>query len=99
VIVVTGSFRIPVDRIEAARGAMERVIAASRAEPGCIDYSYSEDVLEPGLFRVSEAWETHDALGAHFETRHMRDWQRVRSEIGFSDRKVIAFEVVSGREL
>ena len=36
---------------------MERMIAASRAEPGCLGYAYAEDILEPGLIRVSEAWQ------------------------------------------
>lgn len=98
-ILVTGSFRIPVDRIGEVRGAMERVIAASRAEPGCIDYSYAEDVLEPGLFRVSEAWESREALSAHFETEHMRNWQHERAEFGFHDRQVTAQTASQGEDL
>ena len=31
-------------------------------EDGCIDYAYAEDVLEPGLIRVSEVWRDQAAL-------------------------------------
>ena len=53
-LVIVGTFRVPVDRLEEARPAMARVIAASRAEDGCDFYAFAEDLLEPGLIRVSE---------------------------------------------
>ncbi|AKH42291.1 Antibiotic biosynthesis monooxygenase [Croceibacterium atlanticum] len=65
---------------------MRRVIEASRAEPGCHAYSYAEDVAEPGLFRVMEMWDDREALAAHFQTGHMREWQTRRTELGFYDR-------------
>ena len=54
-------------------------IAASRAEAGCVAYAYAEDVIEPGLLRVNEAWTDRAALDAHFETPHMKQWQRERA--------------------
>jgi quinol monooxygenase YgiN len=53
-IVVSGRFRLPPERIAEARPHMVKVIAASCAEPGCCVYSYAEAVDEPGLFRVYE---------------------------------------------
>ena len=96
-IVVTGTFRLPPESIVAGREAMARIIAASRAEPGCIAYAYAEDVLEPGLFRVSEAWETREALSAHFEAPHMAEWRREREALGMTDRRIVAY-AVSGEE-
>ena len=96
-LIVAGTFRLPLERRPAAREAMNRVIAASRAEDGCIAYSYAEDLLEPGLFRVSEAWESREALAAHFETPHMLAWRRERAELGMTDREVTAY-TVSGEE-
>jgi quinol monooxygenase YgiN len=92
-LVVSGRFRLPPERIAEARPAMARVIAASLAEPGCRAYSYAEDVTEAGLFRVHEEWDSREALKAHFATEHMRDWQHVREALGFHDREVSAFEV------
>jgi quinol monooxygenase YgiN len=90
VILVSGRFRLPLDRVAEARPAMAKVIAASRAEPGCRDYSYAEDVTEPGLFRVHEGWDSLEALQAHFATAHMKEWQSVRETLGFHDREVVA---------
>ena len=92
-IVVIGEFRIALEHCGEALAAMNRVIAASRAEPGCLGYAYSEDVLEKGLFRVSESWESREALSAHFATGHMRAWQQERAGYGMSERRVVAYEV------
>ena len=98
-ILVGGRFRLPLDRIEEARAAMAKVIAASLAEPGCRAYAYAEDVTEPGLFRVHEEWDSREALEAHFATPHMREWQAVRETMGFHDREVKAYEAGEAREL
>jgi quinol monooxygenase YgiN len=96
-IVVVGSFRLPPEGLDAGRGAMARVVNASRAEPGCLAYAYAEDMQERGLVRVNESWESRAALSAHFETPHMKQWRRERSDLGMSERRVIAYEV-SGEE-
>jgi quinol monooxygenase YgiN len=98
-ILVGGRFRLPLDRIEEARAAMAKVIAASLAEPGCRAYAYAEDVTEPGLFRVHEEWDSREALEAHFATPHMREWQAARETMGFHDREVKAYEAGEAQEL
>ena len=94
-ILVSGRFRLPPDRIEEARPAMAAVIAASLVEPGCRVYAYAEDVTEPGLILVHEEWHSREALEAHFATPHMHEWQRVRERLGFHDREVSAFAVTT----
>lgn len=96
-ILVTGLFRIPVDHRAEAVAAMERVVLATRAEAGCLEYAYAEDVLEPGLFRVTERWDSREALAAHFEAPHMKAWQQERAELGLTGRVVTAF-TVTGEE-
>lgn len=98
-IVVIGRFRLPPENVEAARAAMARVVEASRAEPGCLSYTYAEDLLEPGLFRVSEAWENRAALAEHFAAEHMKQWQGERADFGMTDREVTAYEVAGEEAL
>lgn len=92
---VVGSFRLPAHRIAEARPAMERVIAASRAEPGCISYAYAQDIGDPELFRVSEEWESRAALDAHFQMPHMSRWREERESLGMSKREI---RVITGGE-
>ena len=98
-IAVFGRFRIPSEALEAARPLMRSVIEATRAEPGCRRYSYAEDVVEPGLFRVTELWDSREALSAHFETPHMKQWVDRRAALGFCDRQIAAHPVGAAEEL
>lgn len=96
---VIGSFRLPPEHVAAALPLMRDVIEATLQEPGCRAYSYAEDVAEPGLFRVTEMWDSREALNAHFNTPHMRDWARRRDALGFADRRISLFPLGVGEEL
>jgi quinol monooxygenase YgiN len=98
-ILVIGTFRLPSENRKAARSALERIIALSRAEPGCIDYAYAEDVLEPGLYRVSEAWTDRQALAAHFASPHMQAWRLEREALGMTGRVVTAYTAETAETL
>ena len=91
-IVIEGTVRIPPENLAAARPVMEQMIRASRVEAGCIDYAYSVDVLDPGLIRVSERWESRDALAAHFKAAHMTTWRSFFPQLGISDRSLRLYE-------
>ena len=98
-LIVIGTFRLPLESRAAALEAMARVTAATRAEPGCLSYAYAEDLLEPGLYRVSESWTDRASLAAHFDMPHMKQWQRERAELGMTEREVTAYEVESAEAL
>ena len=66
-LIVAGTFRIPAENLDALRPHMLTVMQKTRAEDGCTAYGYAEDVTEPGLIHVEEAWRDRPALDAHFE--------------------------------
>ena len=53
-VVIIGTVRLPPQNLYRARPVMAAMVAASRAEDGCLEYAYAEDLLEKGLIRVSE---------------------------------------------
>ena len=91
-IVVVGQFRFPPEQMAAALPAMRKVMEATRVEEGCIEYNYGEDVLDPGLIRVSELWASRAQLDAHMRTPHMAVWQQERNALGLSGRSISVFE-------
>ncbi|MBU1287232.1 MAG: antibiotic biosynthesis monooxygenase [Alphaproteobacteria bacterium] len=91
-IVIEGTVRIPPANLEAARNAMAQMIRGSRAEAGCIDYAYSLDILDPGLIRITERWESRDALAAHFKTAHMAAWRATFPSLEITDRSLRLYE-------
>jgi quinol monooxygenase YgiN len=98
-VLVAGAFRVPPQALPAFKAHMATMLAASRAEDGCLVYSYAEDVAEPGLIRVFEAWRDQPALDAHFRTAHLAAWRAAGAAAGVSERKLYVYEVASERPL
>lgn len=84
---------------ENVRAAAKAQIAASKAEGGCIDYTYAIDVLDPCIMRVLERWQSWDALEAHFKTPHMDAWRAALADVKFSERVIRAHEVTETRDM
>ena len=59
------------DDIDALRDTIAEMEAASRAEPGCDDYTFCQEVSDPNVLRINELWQSMDDLEAHFATPHM----------------------------
>jgi quinol monooxygenase YgiN len=95
-ILILGTVRLAPARLDAARGAMERMVAASRAEPGCIAYNYAQDVLEPEIVHVIEKWSDREAVSFHFATPHMAEWRGVMGELGLNGRDLRIHEMDEG---
>lgn len=85
-LLVIGTVRMPAENLNEARYAMQEMIEASLQEEGCEAYSYSEDVIEPGLIHVTEIWRDREALDAHFETEHLAEWRVNWDRFGIHDR-------------
>lgn len=64
-LIVGGSFEIePKDR-DAFIASRLDAMRASRAEDGCIEYTFSADPLDDGRVMLFERWESQEALDAH----------------------------------
>ena len=98
-LLIAGTVRVPAENLAAFRPHMLAMLEASRAEDGCIAYSYAEDVAEPGLIRVFEAWRDQAALDTHFQTPHMAIWRGHWPAHGVSDRQLSAYDVAAERPL
>lgn len=99
-IIVEGFVRMErAGDFETVRAAAEAQIAASKAEAGCIDYTYAIDVLDPTIMRVLERWQSWDALETHFKQPHMDTWRAALADVTFLERDLRAHEVRETREL
>lgn len=98
-IIVTGHVRFAPERIAGLRPHMRAMVDASRNEPGCLVYAYGEDLLDPGLLRIVERWESWPALEAHGKAPHLVAWRAVVKEAGVIDREVTAHETSEERAL
>jgi quinol monooxygenase YgiN len=92
-IVVAGTFRVPADKIEALQPHAKAVIAATRQEAGCTTYSFAHDVMDGGLVRIFEIWETREHLDRHLKAPHMMPWRAALAELGASGRDIKIYRV------
>jgi quinol monooxygenase YgiN len=98
-IIVTGEARFAPEAVGALRAAAAAMVPATRAEAGCVSYGYAEDVLEPGLVRISEIWSDWASLEAHFATAHMARFNAALAEIRPVSVRVVAYETGAERVL
>jgi quinol monooxygenase YgiN len=53
------------DRLVESTVELQRSTAAD--EPGCVTYTIAADPADPGRIRITELWESAEALDAHFQ--------------------------------
>lgn len=74
-IIVTVDVEFEDDQIHQTTDAIKAMDAASNMEEGCVAYRSSFDVTNPRILRIYEMWGSMKALGAHFQTPHMAEFQ------------------------
>lgn len=79
-IVVNATIVADAASIKALQPAIAKMETASRAEPGCEDYTFSVELNDPTVIRITERWQSADALKAHFLEPHMAEFQAAMGE-------------------
>lgn len=92
-IVIAGQVVIDPQNRAKAEAAAREMMAETRREKGCISYTFSADLEQPGAFRIFEEWESEEALRAHFATPHMARFQQAVGGLGVREMKVQRYEV------
>ena len=64
-IIVGGTFELDPALREAFLAGRLEMMRASRAEPGCLEYTFSADPVEPTRVLLFERWESQEALDRH----------------------------------
>ena len=91
-ILIVGTFRIDPARVGEARPAMAAMVEASRDEPGCLQYSYAPDLLDPGLIHVIERWRDRAVLADHFGSPHLLAWRNSWATLGIGERDLRLYD-------
>lgn len=83
------------DRIADVRRELEKLVAATRKESGCINYDLHVDLNDPRRFVFYENWTSKEALDAHAASPHMKAWGKVREPMLAGPVKVELFTMLS----
>jgi quinol monooxygenase YgiN len=74
-IIMAGWARIKPEARENSLARMQRMVAETRAEPGCLAYTLSFDISEPDSLRIFEIYKDGEALAAHRDSAHLAAWR------------------------
>lgn len=64
-VIVAGVFAVDPEQREAFIASKLERMRTSRAERGCLEYTFSADPLDPGRVVLYERWESQQDLDAH----------------------------------
>ena len=69
---IAAKISVKPDQVKAFIEATPAILAASRAEPGCVSYTMYQNPHEPASFFFFEQWKDQAAIDAHFATPHFK---------------------------
>jgi quinol monooxygenase YgiN len=75
-IFITAVFRVKPESAEAWPEISRPFTEATRAEPGCLWFTWSRSVEDPTEYVLVEAFRDGAAGGEHVQSQHFRDAQR-----------------------
>jgi quinol monooxygenase YgiN len=62
------------DSVEPVKTQLLQLIAPTRNEEGCIEYTLHQDKDDPALFIFYETWENQDCLEMHMNSDHFKSY-------------------------
>ena len=63
------------DLVELVSSELQKLIAPTRAEAGCVQYDLHQDDENPAHFMFLENWETKELWQAHMNSQHLKQFQ------------------------
>ena len=63
------------------RQELQRLVAPTLTEAGCLRYDLHESTTEPGWFLLYETWKSEADLQAHFQTPYLKAFFHLVSEL------------------
>ncbi|WP_373488974.1 putative quinol monooxygenase [Blastomonas sp.] len=70
-LIIEGWVRFAPGELDKLTQVTAIMIAETLKEPGCLHYSFARDMVDPDLMRISERWDSQEALDAHSTAPHM----------------------------
>ena len=90
-LIVAGSFTVEPSLRDEFIGSRLDAMRASRAEPGCLEYVFGADPIDPGRVVLFERWESKEALAVHLAA--MKDAPKRTDSVPFLGAEVVQYEI------
>lgn len=98
-IQINGTITMGENFNEETIAAVVAMMQASRAEDGCLDYTFARDLADPNTLVLFERWRDREALAAHGASAHMAEFQKVLAANPPEARELRIYETDEGAPL
>ncbi|MBU1253330.1 MAG: antibiotic biosynthesis monooxygenase [Alphaproteobacteria bacterium] len=98
-IQINGTLKLAPDTLSKGREAIVAMVRASRAEDGCLEYGFAQDLTDPDVLYLVERWRDRAALDAHSKSPHMAEFKRAMAANPAMERDLRIFETDDGLPL
>ena len=71
---IEGWIKLATGEFEKVREQAIAMVGATNQEQGCLHYAFAQDIADPDLIRISERWDSPEALAAHGASAHMAEF-------------------------
>ena len=71
-VIVAGTLKVDPDQRDAFIAGRMDGMRVTRAEPGCLEYTFSADPTDPGRIMLMERWASQQDLAAHLAAAKAR---------------------------
>jgi quinol monooxygenase YgiN len=75
-LLIEGWIKLATGEFEKVREQGIAMVQATNQEDGCLHYAFAQDIADPDLIRISERWESQEALAAHSASAHMAEFNK-----------------------
>jgi len=79
--VLFARLKVKIEAVEKAKQAALAIVAASRAETGCINYDFHQSIDDASVFLWHETWTSREAIEAHADSQHFREFSQEIKDI------------------
>ena len=73
-LTIVAHIRANADKVDFVKAELEKLIAITRAEEGCINYDLHQDNEDPAHFLFHENWESRALWLTHMGNQHLQDY-------------------------
>ncbi|HCF25440.1 MULTISPECIES: antibiotic biosynthesis monooxygenase [unclassified Novosphingobium] len=80
-LLIEGWLKLGAGEFEKVREQGIAMVKATNEEAGCLHYSFAQDISDPDLIRISERWESQEALAAHSASAHMAEFNKAMGSV------------------
>jgi quinol monooxygenase YgiN len=84
--------------LEAFCSAAKTLIPPTLKESGCYGYAFAHDIMDPLSIRITERWESDEALKAHMGTAHWQVFLRALGGISLAGMSAKMHDIADERD-